>query len=440
MASNRPDRAAAETRIGFEMSASRDDDRERRHQARPPRRVERFGLTLAPRSLETSLHTSVARPLSLAAMTALVLACSSGGARTEPHRPGPADARPEPTRAAPPTALEDKEPQVSPELEALLTERDSLLDWRNTFFQRPQTRPKSFRPLLSRGTFPFRRIASARAFTFGYALQPCDEEAIPFAKDGTLCPNVVAPGVELSSPALERAVNLVKHADEAFQHDSHVGRPVTRCEFDPHHAIVFYDQGGAPLAKLVVCFTCGEILAVPGSPAMGKGAPALMMGNERATLAELFDEARLGAWLFDETKAERLSAYEADVYGRAPNLTKRGLQRRRERVAKGSGVAGDKSVRDLDAPERARLCTWFGEELAARDLRDGPRWERGYECTDGRRRTLGSFASCSARPMTCDVPVARVEACLSTFLRPLTEICDTPEPEACAGLATCLPI
>jgi hypothetical protein len=338
--------------------------------------------------------------------------------------------------------------------EALLAERDALMDWRHTaLFQGPQP-DRLHRPIQAFGSFPAAAVASARAYTFGYVQTfGCNArsgatdrvEEYPFAKDGALCANAVAPGADLSADQWHRALGLIAEAERSEREvrvskSPRTSRPRSRCGFDPHHAIVFYDREGAAIAKLLVCFTCSEWIATPQSTALGGSGPAGMSGKEAEVLAAVFEELHLGAWMVRGEMAAPVRAYEKSVYGTPRELTDAGKKRLAERRIEPSGVLKGREARSLNREERLRMCVAFYEELRARGQQGG----MGYECQDKGHAwsTADSTAACANPPLACEATVARIEACMGAFVN-MDEVCSEKHggrwPAVCDGVLGCLP-
>jgi hypothetical protein len=364
-------------------------------------------------------------------------------------------------REQPVAPVRAEEPPLDSRFEALLAERDRLRDWRNTAFVQPQPFIKGQRPLRKSGAFPFKNITSARGFTFarmrslegrcGYqvdgkaAVTP--DDAQPFAPDGSLCPNVVVPAAELSSEQLQKVLALVMDAERDYEARDRKGgfRPLLRCGFEPHHAVVFYDSKGAPVAKLVVCFTCGEVLAVPSMAALGGGNPAaLSRPGEFETLHQLFEELGLGVWIYDEATVDEVRAYVDRVYGPPEKRTKRGQEADALKAAKRSGVEPSRLVSSLTDAERSRMCIWFQE--AAFENRRAREWVflgGRFECDDQRGWSFAASpdpSECASVAKTCSFSVQQVEDCMRAFLNLDAEtICASGPPQHCAGMMDCLP-
>ncbi len=349
----------------------------------------------------------------------LLLVAGCGGQASAPHRASShVETRPPAVVDAGAREADSAPPPVDPVLEARVAEADALFDWRNTFFQQPQAVPKKARPILEKGPFPGNTMASAKAYAFGFAHTLGCGDSVPFAANGTLCPNVVAPGTALTAEQRESVLALIREAEKNERPDRHPA--VSRCDFDPHHTIVFYDEAGAPIARLLICFTCGEWLASPGVHALGGAHQGIMSAVQRRTLARLFDDLHLGAWMFDHQIAEAVTAYEARIPGR-----------RARRLAAPSGVASEKAARDASPEERVRLCTWIAET----------RWPeghpgQGFECENGRRWNFPDRCEATLR---CSAPLRVIEECTRIFLQEPADVCTTKVSVECAGVLDCLP-
>lgn len=387
-----------------------------------------------------SESTRSAEAIALVALALLALACS-------PPRPAPvvpplessADAAPPSTDAS---AGASPEVSVSPEMERLLAESERLEDPDITFSRVAQTPPPRRYSVARRGRFPVRETARAVIYTFGWSLVhgACGpDDPVPFTRAGTLCPDVVSPGVVLDADETGRVTALLSASDAALaeaKKSSHWSRrAVTRCDFDPHHVVAFYDARGVALGQILVCFTCGEWQVTPGAESLGGGDPAVMTPDERATMAALFDAHGFAAWRFG-SKSDEVMAYERSVYGTRKQPTKAGLERRARRLAKGSGAPPSSRVRDLDVVDRQKLCDWSAYRVEP----TGEAWrERCYQCDDGRKwTTTTTVAACATTPVSCDRTVADIEACLRVYREP-DDLCSASPPPPCAGLLDCLP-
>lgn len=173
-----------------------------------------------------------------------------------------------------------------------------LRDASNTFGAQTQTPRKDWRPLPAarRGPFPRAAVAEIRAYAFGFdSRTELDTKCDVLAPDGTFCPSVVAPGTQLSPEQREQLMRLVIGAksEEVTSEGRHAKRAVTRCGFEAHHAFLFFDAAGRPVAELLVCFTCSEWALTPATESVN-ATPAMMWDDERIALRSLCEELKLG--------------------------------------------------------------------------------------------------------------------------------------------------
>jgi hypothetical protein len=335
--------------------------------------------------------------------------------------------------------------------EQRLAELDRVQGWRSTVFANGQPTLKGAPRQFPSGAFPYRKIASARIFGFGYVKALWNEcgyrsegepvaapaEALPFGPDGSLCPDVIAPPQVLSADDLKRILGAMRAAEAAFGKNS--GVISLRCGFDPHHAIVFYDERDLPIAKLLVCLTCGEVLAVPAIPALGGKSPASLDDGLWRALRPAFEQAELGVWMYDEKELARVLQYRERVLGPSGQRTPRGAAV----DSLGSGLEPSRPVTQLASDERARLCLWFQEAAWSRHDPDDPyRFPgpgRGYECDDGRKLMLDATPRCAPAPAACNASVGEVEACLRELLHlEIRSLCKEPEPAVCQKMHGCI--
>jgi hypothetical protein len=212
-------------------------------------------------------------------------------------------------------------------------------------------------------------------------------------------------------------------------------RPVSRCEFDPHHTIVFHDRDGAALGGILVCFTCREWRIIPSLPELD----GYMSDAELAVMRELFDRENLGASLFIDEAAEELGEYRRRVYGSVRDgLTAAGVARYARRLASGSGAPPQKDARSMTPAERTQSCLWFQQELYLSRSYAHP--GSGFECDDGRRFQLREqdVKQCATSQITCAATTAQLEACLAQVILDTAGLC-TALPAACRDVIACLP-
>jgi hypothetical protein len=359
--------------------------------------------------------------------------------------------------------------QESKEMEALLTELLKFREPQGTYgllsLQKP---PASFRALPALKAFPKSSVSRAVMVTYGdFELKPACAD-MPFAKDGTLCGSVYVPDKELSPSELSEVLGVIP-VDPPPNTPGHLTVAVVGCGFDAHHAVVFYDDKGAPIGKVLVCFTCGEWLVTPGSYLSGSNRPAVIGEKAETALRRIAASHDLAPWRFgdaDEALRTRLDAYVLARYGTEESPTAARLARRSQRLAPGSGVSKEKKLRELTPEERLKLCRWTANEAKTApgrfdpmsygsrydDLRTEPRRVTntnpgplenddgsGWNCPDGTPWAHHpSNRRCMERVLPCDQSVERLEACLEKFREP-KDLCATELPE-CEGLRDCIPL
>ena len=124
--------------------------------------------------------------------------------------------------------------------------------------------PRDWKPIAlkrSKG-FPGVAFAKVTAYAMDRGLRQKPGCSLPLVEeDGTLCSTVEAPGVALNEAQTRRLLALLGQRS-TFGGGSHC--------YMPHHAFVFYDAAGTPVAELGVCFECGMLMSRPQIPAAGQ--------------------------------------------------------------------------------------------------------------------------------------------------------------------------
>jgi hypothetical protein len=268
----------------------------------------------------------------------------------------------------------------------------------------------------------------------------------PFTKDGRIDGHVVPPEAILTEGERDRVLALVRAAVKAYDDvQKHGGalRPQLRCGFDPHHVFVFFDKAGAPVARIDVCFTCGEVIVRPAMAAFHDGDTSVMTDDERRAFREIADAHDLGAWTYGETpEEEALTAYEKRLYQTEDGeLTAEGKARQARIDALPSGVPPDVTPKTAAKADVDRFCVWLGAETHSRQRRR-PSPTGGFECENGQTYAFGYAAdkpACDAKRL-CDAPFGKIETCLrkSFFVGPEL-VCRAGLDPSCEGLVSCLP-
>lgn len=335
--------------------------------------------------------------------------------------PPPASARPSPS-AAPPS--------LDPAVEKAIAEIEHLSNPFSTYLTRDPPPVRGFAPIPAKrgGRFPGAGYAEVRgyAYRFVHDLLRGGEDArcgggrqAVLTSKGELCPTVVAPGVKLSE---EQAARLVALAE---QPDPEVRRIVTRCEFDPHHAFVFYDARGVPVAELLVCFSCGQWDLLPAPSGVSE-----LMGKNEPELRRLCEELKLGGChLGDDAFTDKIR--EARQARRAKEPAPRALG-----LPAALGIDGSTPLKDLSPQQRWATCLASGHYTLSRT---SYALAQGFQCENDPR--VGRFThvwECRDSFPSCDVPLERVDACWPRFVE---DPCKTEaETRAlCEGLDGCLP-
>ena len=114
-------------------------------------------------------------------------------------------------------------------------------------------------PVLAGGLEPFPGVdySSVKAFYFN-AKSGRPECTMPLNKDGSLCSSVEGPGKLLSKKQAD-TLRQILNEPSSYQ------RGFARC-FIPHHALVFFNTKGKPVAQVSLCFKCHQLLIEPSQP------------------------------------------------------------------------------------------------------------------------------------------------------------------------------
>jgi hypothetical protein len=90
---------------------------------------------------------------------------------------------------------------------------------------------------------------------FGLKADGADTCPSVVGADGHLCPRVIEPGADINTMHIERVTDLLSDA-RAFS------SAAPKC-FEPQHALVFYNDKGAPVGWALVSLSCGSLTALP---------------------------------------------------------------------------------------------------------------------------------------------------------------------------------
>jgi len=289
------------------------------------------------------------------------------------------------------------------------------------------------------------RPAKIRAYAWAEASGCRTRSALgaPFESDGTPCRGVVG-SADLTREESAAVQGLAESMDAGLRAGAKVA--VVRCDFDPHHALVYLDENDVTIAVLEPCFLCHQWRIRPSSrpDVMNDREPPVMSEEQRSVLGGILDAHHLGAWTLEEgtERVRRVSEYLRRVYGgysmrlaaEGHSLTARGRALQAAWVAKEPDVDRDASPKRSSAQDRERLCAWYQGELEAQGQQSGG----GFECANGVRYVLSlGDGNCEASALACDRSVRDIEDCLRAFARGPDAVCQAGFPRACVGLGAC---
>ena len=249
--------------------------------------------------------------------------------------------------------------------------------------------------------------AKMLAFDFADpAFGACGERVVN--RDGTICASAVYPGSELSTEQASRVLELSREALRAST------RQHTRC-FEPHHAIVYFDQKGVPVAEVTVCFECSAIRLSPGP-----SASRSMSAEEARFFVDLCQTSGAGGCptllANGELRGPHFSLPALSYEEYQSFAVQRALQR-------DHGLDKHERVTALTAHERLRLCSWLDSvsRFASRTL----------GCVDGRNIITHSQSECTATPRAgCSATVDDFAACAKSRFAP---VCGQDSPSCSAS-------
>lgn len=202
----------------------------------------------------------------------------------------------------------------------------------------------------------------------------CEEQVM--AGDGRLCPSVVYPGRELTAEQATRLRVLSWEPSPAVR---------VRCDFDPHHSFVAFDEQGVPTAHLRVCFECGEWS---------------LNGAEKVP--------------FPEGAGEKLAALCRDLgLGGCPAEPERGSEiraRYRDWLESGRprrpsvelGILPETSLARLSPTQKRQLCAWR--------VLEAPRVDFSLEFESGETVRFQSYRECLQSFPACPELLGHIEA------------------------------
>lgn len=342
---------------------------------------------------------------------------------TPPRQPGvlvsgeSPDAAPmsEPARRAPPPALTPSTtaapdyrgfpvavPQlVSPMLGPFYERLAEQFDPRHWYLTRDQEAWKGFVPLSHTPlpSFPGRSFAAVRAFfTANDHVYPAASElddTVPgcggsaVARDGTLCPTTLHPGVVLSARQADTFLSIVNAPNDAPR--------VIMNGYNFTLGLVLFDAKGVPVAEVDVD---RDITKLRARPPVRRAEVDTMSPLRRSQMRALLTELGLVA---DGGERERL--FELDQQQEQLDGDRHPVRY----IPTASGVDTNVLLNEISSRERTLLCAWQVQV-----------WRRGFPsprgsgiaCDDGTTLIGLSFTQCRLRVPSCPNPVGEIERCM----------------------------
>jgi len=114
--------------------------------------------------------------------------------------------------------------------------------------------------VIAAASWPGRSYVEVRGYAYNSASGPAakNNQSPDIIRKGKLSSTVInKDGALLSSAQVERLIQAITGA--------HAKHSSSRC-FKPHHAFVFYDAAGKPVAWVEVCFECQNLEMSPHDP------------------------------------------------------------------------------------------------------------------------------------------------------------------------------
>lgn len=350
-------------------------------------------------------------------LTTLVLLAACASAPRPNPSPSPS---PPPLAAAPPGAPEDP---LLPFARQHQAEAELLVPASRHFVAHEQIRPRAFRPLTRGSRVDPKRVHHARMIAFNYGM-PCGDGVVE--ANGTICESAVYPGAELTATQLARASEILRLAPDP---KTWRARPSIRC-FDPHHAVVFFDDHDVPVGEVDICFECGNF----------------MLTNVRDSEGGMTDDE--GTFFADTCRAQNVGGCPPPGTYRMPDLpplpdrvavnARSPVEQedywRRQSLAEPLDLDPATRLTELSTQQQRLACAW----LASATQRSG----HGLECQDGRRMRVQEPTECIGPiPRGCEATVGDLTACTRSRLHTYCSV-DAPgctKADACKKGVLLLP-
>lgn len=321
----------------------------------------------------------------------LVLATCVGCQNPATTRPGGPQS---PPRAS---GVEQQPAGATPPVDALVAEMRRASDVNNFALTLDQAPPSGFVPFSRNAKKLPRDYARVVGYVVNYGRGSFVQRGVErpgcggaIAPDGTLCPTVVLPGVELSASQTARLEQLAGAAPTVPRTSS--------CASRAHHSFVFYAASGVPVFEYLLDLYCGRDSLAEWN--LGDAT--------RAGLSALCRDVGLGLCFLGDRQAREAAG---DAFG------KRYVERLHGGAARLLPVpldlADDRSLSSLTAAEQRKLCAWNIEHTM--------NWlEPGAEPRQneaGARMRLEGFVECTEHFPQCPARIGAVLPCLTEAQR-----------------------
>lgn len=308
------------------------------------------------------------------------------------------------------------EPREASELDVLVAEMVHASDVRYYAVSAVQPPPRAFVPFAANAAAPppFEKVvAYVVNFDKGFkrGIAPFDSGCrAAVASDGTLCPSVVLPGVELTA-AQARILKRLARSEPAVP-------KVSSCVSKPHHTFVFYSRTGVPVYEWSMDLRCGR----------SSSSRWVLENATRTALADLCRELGL-ALCFMQDAGARERASEAFV-SRYMEALPGGSKRLKPFPM---GLRPDQQLQHLSVRDQRQLCAWSIQHSSSALEAGGD--ARSNEA--GARTRLLGLSECTREFPRCAVPLATVLPCMDALQRGAPVLAPFPNG-ACTEQRECL--
>lgn len=306
----------------------------------------------------------------------------------------PPDAPPPSPRA---THAEQSPASAASPVDSLVAEMRRASDVNNFALTRDQSPPSGFVPFDRSAKKLPQRYDRVVGYVVNYGRGSFVQRGVEqpgcggaIAPDGTLCPTVVLPGVQLSASQAARLQELAGVAPAVPRTSS--------CASRAHHSFVFYDAAGLPAFEYLLDLYCGRDSIAEWN--LGDAT--------RAGLSALCRDIGLDLCFLGDRQAREAASeafgkrYAEQLHGGATRLLPVPLD-----------ISRDRRLSSLTPAERRRLCAWNIEHTL--------NWlEPGGESRQneaGAQMRLESFVECTQHFPQCSASIDKVLPCLTEAQR-----------------------